>query len=113
MEDNVASALCYLLGWITGVLFLVLPPYNQNRVVRFHAFQSIFMNVAAFAVWMVVLVAGTVLSIIPIFGHMVAALLFPLVGLGFFALWIFMMFKAFNRERIVLPVIGPLAEKQV
>ena len=42
MTDNVASALCYALGFITGILFLVLAPYNQNRMVRFHAFQSIF-----------------------------------------------------------------------
>src|ERR1700679_1592528 len=46
MEENVASALCYALGWITGVLFLVLEPYNKNRTVRFHAFQSIFFNIA-------------------------------------------------------------------
>ena len=46
MTDNAASALCYALGIITGVLFLVLPPYNQNRTVRFHAFQSIFLFVA-------------------------------------------------------------------
>jgi hypothetical protein len=41
MTDNVASALCYVLGLITGILFLVLSPYNQNKTVRFHAFQSI------------------------------------------------------------------------
>ena len=38
MTDNVASALCYVLGLITGILFLVLPPYNRNRSIRFHAF---------------------------------------------------------------------------
>src|ERR1035441_9662607 len=46
MADNVASALCYLVGLITGIIFLVLAPYNKNPVIRFHAFQSIFMNVA-------------------------------------------------------------------
>ena len=46
MADNVASTLCYVLGLITGILFLVLPPYNKNPVIRFHAFQSIFLHVA-------------------------------------------------------------------
>ena len=40
LTDNVAAALCYALGLITGILFLVLAPYNQNRTIRFHAFQS-------------------------------------------------------------------------
>jgi uncharacterized membrane protein len=41
MEDNVAGALCYLVGFITGVLFLALEPYSKRPFVRFHAFQSI------------------------------------------------------------------------
>src|SRR5580698_8383176 len=46
MTDNMAAALCYLFGFITGILFLVLAPYNQDRNIRFHAFQSIFLNIA-------------------------------------------------------------------
>src|SRR5271166_3612806 len=53
MEENVASTLCYFLGWLTGVLFLVLDPYNKNRTVRFHAFQSIFLNVGMIVVFVV------------------------------------------------------------
>src|SRR5690349_23274004 len=45
MADNLASTLCYALGFITGIIFLLIAPYNQNRTVRFHAFQSIFMSV--------------------------------------------------------------------
>src|ERR1700676_3398151 len=41
MTDNMAGALCYLFGFITGILFLVLAPYNQNRNIKFHAMQSI------------------------------------------------------------------------
>src|ERR1700722_5603982 len=50
MEENLVCALCYVVGWITGVIFLVLAPYNQNRTIRFHAFQSIFLNVAVIIV---------------------------------------------------------------
>src|SRR5579864_7354489 len=45
MQENMASALCYALGFITGILFLVLDPYKNNRNIRFHAWQSIFLSV--------------------------------------------------------------------
>ena len=54
MTDNMAGALCYLFGFITGILFLVLAPYNQDRNIRFHAFQSIFLNIA----WVIALDRG-------------------------------------------------------
>jgi uncharacterized membrane protein len=107
-----ASALCYLLGWLTGVLFLVLEPYNRNKTIRFHAFQSIFMNVACFVVWIASIIIIGVLHFIPVIGTVLSLLMYPLLGLGFFGLWIFLMYKAYNRERFVLPIIGPLAEKQ-
>ena len=40
IEENVVAALCYLVFVLTGILFLVLEPYNRNPVVRFHAFQK-------------------------------------------------------------------------
>jgi uncharacterized membrane protein len=112
MEDNVASALCYLAGWITGVIFLVIAPYNQNKTIRFHAFQSIFLNVAIIPIWIVLGIFSVILHYIPVLGALVTMLLFPLVGLGFFCLWLFLMYKAYNKEKFVLPLIGPLAEKQ-
>jgi len=80
MTDNAASALCYVLGLITGILFLVLAPYNQKKSIRFHAFQSIFLSIA----WIVV---SMVINIV--FGalHMWSLLfLSPLIGLAFFIL---------------------------
>lgn len=112
MEENMASALCYLVGWLTGVLFLVLEPYNKNRTVRFHAFQSIFFNVAAFALWIVVFILTSILHFIPILGTIVALLLYMVMGFGFFGFWLFLMYKAYNKEKFVIPVIGPMAEKQ-
>ncbi len=71
LTENVASALCYALGWITGIVFLVLAPYNQNRTVRFHAWQSIFFFGAA-----------TILSIV------LGTVMFnSFYGYGFFAIY--------------------------
>ena len=109
LEENIAGALCYLLGLITGVLFLALAPYNQNRTIRFHAFQSIFMHVGTIGIWIVM----TILSImLPRFIRLLFSLAFLLMSLCFLGLWLFMMYKAYNREKVKLPIIGDLAEKQ-
>jgi uncharacterized membrane protein len=112
MTDNMASALCYLFGFITGILFLVLAPYNQNRDIRFHAFQSIFLNIAWVALWIVISIVMIPFRLIPFLGTFMAIVLQTVIGLGGFVCWLYMMFKTYNGEKIVLPVIGPLAEKQ-
>jgi uncharacterized membrane protein len=112
MADNMAAALCYLLGVLTGILFLVLEPYNRNRTIRFHAFQSIFLWIAAVALFIGLSILGFVLLAIPIIGALMSLLLHLGLGLGLFILWIMLMYKAYNNERWVLPIIGPLAEKQ-
>ncbi len=112
MEENMASALCYFFGWLTGVLFLVLEPYNKNRTIRFHAFQSIFFNVGAFVLWIVVFILTSILHFIPVLGTIIALLLYTVMGFGFFGFWLFLMYKAYNKEKFVIPIIGPMAEKQ-
>ena len=112
MTENVAAALCYLVGLITGVLFLVLEPYNKNKTIRFHAFQSIFLNVAWVAAWIVVSILSIALLAVGSLGLMLMSLLHLVLGLGFLVLWAFLMYKAYNNEKFVLPIIGPLAEKQ-
>ncbi|MEQ1884557.1 MAG: hypothetical protein ABL967_05800 [Bryobacteraceae bacterium] len=112
MTDNVAAALCYVLGLVTGILFLVLAPYNQNKNIRFHAFQSIFLHVGSIAVFIALMVCTGILRLIPFLGVLISAILYPIVAFGFFILWLVLMYKAYNNERWVLPVIGDLAEKQ-
>jgi uncharacterized membrane protein len=112
MTDNMAGALCYLFGFITGILFLVLAPYNQDRNIRFHAFQSIFLSIAWVALEIVAAIVSAVLIHIPILGAIMTGLIYLVIGLGAFIMWLYMMFKTYNGEKIVLPVIGPMAEKQ-
>jgi len=67
MTDNVAGALCYLVGFITGVLFLILEPYSKRPFVRFHAFQSVFFSVG----WILLSIAlGVVFAIAGLAMHM-------------------------------------------
>ena len=108
MTDNVASALSYVL--IAAILFLVIAPYNRNKTVRFHAFQSIFMHVAMFALWIVCGFAFAILG--RILGLWLSLMLSPVLGLCFFILWLYMIISAFQGKMVELPVIGPVARQQ-
>jgi uncharacterized membrane protein len=107
MADNVASALCYVLGLITGIIFLVLAPYNRNPTVRFHAFQSIFLSVA----WIALRIAlGMVLSLSGMWLSLF--FLYSLFALAGFILWLYLLIMAYQGKNIELPVIGPIARQQ-
>jgi len=102
-----------VLGFITGILFLVLEPYNRKPFVRFHAFQSIIFSAAWIALSMLLGIIFGILGLAS--GGFMWLILIPLrliIGLGGFILWLFLMFKAYNNERYQLPVVGPIAEKQ-
>ena len=103
MTDNAASALCYVLGLITGIIFLVMAPYNQNKNVRFHAFQSIFLHVAMIAVWFVA-------DFLLVMMHM--WMFTPLIGLACLAVWVYIIVRTWQGAKIVLPLVGQLAQQQ-
>jgi uncharacterized membrane protein len=94
----VAAFLCYLAGWITGLIFYLVE--KDNRFVRFHAMQSIVTFGG-------LTVITTILGFIPVIG----LILLPLVGIAWFVLWILLMVKAFQGEKIKLPFAGEIAEK--
>ncbi len=110
LTDNLAGALCYLGLLITGILFLVLEPYNRNRTIRFHALQAIFLNIAWILVWFVV---NVVFGVLHLAGLFCGLFLSPLLWLAFLAVWIYMMISTYQGKTVVLPVIGPLAQQQV
>jgi len=112
LSDNVASALCYLAGFITGIIFLVIAPFNQNKAVRFHAFQSIFLNVAVIVVGIALSVFSSIMFAISWALGSLVGLINLVFGLAVFLLWLYMMWKAYQNQKVVLPIIGPLAEKQ-
>ena len=113
LTPNVAGALTYLIGAITGILFLVVDPFKNDRFVRFHAFQSIFFNVAWIAFWIVWMILGLVLSAISHGLFFIIQLPINLVvTLGGFCLWAYLMYTAYQGKTFQIPVIGPLAAKQ-
>ena len=102
LPENTAAALCYLLGLVTGIIFLVLEPYNKDKLIRFHAFQSIFLHVAVIIIW----VAFRAIMPLSLW------FLVSIIDLAFFVLWIYLLIQTYQGKKVVLPVIGDLAAKQ-
>jgi uncharacterized membrane protein len=99
LPANIAALLAYLLGIVSGVVFLVIE--KNNKFVRFHAMQSVI-------VFGVILIASIVLMFIPIIGW----ILNSIIGIIALILWIVLMLKAYQGDWIKLPVIGDIAEKK-
>lgn len=112
LTPNIAGALAYSLGIITGILFLVLEPYRRDRFVRFHAMQSILYFVAAVAfniAWSILV--GFLIDVSGWFA-LISLPIRLLISLGLFGLWLFAMFQAYNQKEFRIPVLGAIAAKQ-
>ncbi|MBH5319347.1 hypothetical protein I6N90_16225 [Paenibacillus sp. GSMTC-2017] len=99
LDPKVAGLLCYLLGFITGIIFLVIE--KKSSFVKFHAMQSI-------VVFALIIVVSLVLGIIPVIGLLVSLVITPLA----FILWIALMLLALQGKRFKLPIIGDWVEGQ-
>jgi uncharacterized membrane protein len=109
MSENVAGLLCYLVGWITGLIFYFV---DKRPFVRFHAAQSI---VTFGGLWVVSIVVGWVFGFSLFAGGFGAFslgyALYGLVELVSVVLWIVLMIKAYQHERFRVPIAADLAEK--
>jgi uncharacterized membrane protein len=107
LTDNVAGMLAYIPALITGIIFLVVEPYNKRPFVRFHAFQSIFFGIAMTVLW----IAVSILGLVPVLGW-ATILLWPILFIGGVIVWIVLLLKANQGQKFKLPIIGDMAEKQ-
>jgi len=111
--SNAAGALAYLAGLITGIIFLILEPYKNDRFVRFHAFQSIFFNLAWVAFWIVWGIVGMVLGAVTKGLFLLLQLPIDLVLLVCgFGIWVYLMYSAYQNKTVKLPIIGAMAARQ-
>ena len=118
LDENVAGALSYLLGAITGVIFLVID--RENAFVRYHAAQSVVLSVAALLVYVVLSVIGTVVTAVlfagggsALFGllSLAVTLLWLGVTLVAFGVWVYLMFRAYRGETVRIPVVAGFADR--
>lgn len=95
LPRNTEAALTYVLGWLTGIIFFLM---SKDKFIRFHAMQSII----TFGII-------TILVIVPVIGWIIS----PLAMIVGFVLWLVLIFKAYQGEEFMLPVIGEFAKKQL
>ena len=105
LAENVAGLLCYVLGWVSGIVFLIIE--SENKFVRFHAIQSI----VTFGVITAISIALSILGLIPFIG-VVFDIVNGIIGLLAFVLWIVLMVKAYQGTMYKLPWTGDFAEKR-
>jgi len=98
LDENVAGFLCYLFGFITGIVFLILE--KRSSFVKFHAKQSTIT-------FLILFVIKILISWIPI----INILVFPILILTFI-LWLVLMIKALQGKRYELPIVGKWAEEK-
>ena len=120
LDENVAGALSYLLGALTGVLFFVVD--GDRPFVRFHAAQSIVVFGGLFVATIVLSVVGGVVSAIAFTGgvggaivggllSLVLLVVWLVVGLGALVAWLYLMYKAYNGETPRVPIAAGIADK--
>lgn len=112
LTSNMAGALAYILGVISGIVFLVLDPYKSDRFVRFHAFQSIFYSVACIVFAIAWNIVWDILGNISGWLYLIAIPVRLAISLGLFLFWLFLMYQAYNNREFKIPFIGQLAAKQ-
>ena len=100
LSENVAGLLCYVVGWVTGIIFLVLE--KKSTFVKFHAYQSIMT-------FGVLFVVSLIFSWIPIIGWIIGTL----IGILSFILWIILIIQAGTGKMWKVPLAGDWAEKQI
>jgi len=101
VDANVAAALSYLVGFVTGIIFLLVE--KDNKFVRFHAMQStlVFLGIVAIDI---------LLQLVPILGAlMVVFIVIPVSAV----LWLLLMFKAYQGEEFKLPLVGQMAADRI
>ena len=104
LEPKVAGLLCYVLGWISGLVFLLLEP--RNKFIRFHAKQSIIVFGAINAI----VIALSILGWIPFLG-VIFHIINYIIGAIAFVLWVVLMVKAYQGTMYKLPWVGDRVEK--
>jgi len=116
LEENLASTACYVLGWLTGIIFFLME--KDNKTVRFHAMQSILTFLPLSILYWIL---GAIFSMMVYGAGMYGAygiwglfsLLSTLISIVMLILWLFLMFKAYQGEKFVMPIVGAIAENQV
>ncbi|HSK64657.1 MAG TPA: DUF4870 domain-containing protein [Pyrinomonadaceae bacterium] len=117
LDENIAALLSYIFGWLSGLIFFLIE--KDSRLVRFHAMQSLLLNISIFVIAVVLwifwiflfFIGGAIGDIVGTLFGLVGTLLWVVFWIGILVAWILCLVKAFQAQYFKLPVIGNFAEK--
>ncbi|RBI60050.1 hypothetical protein DMJ13_20455 [halophilic archaeon] len=121
LDENIAGALSYLFGLVTGLIFFLIE--KENDFVRFHAAQSMVFSGLLFVAYIALSVIGTVITTVMFSStntffvgsivSMVLGLVWLVLVLGGFAAWVYLMIKAYQGKTPRIPIAAGIADKLV
>ena len=106
LQENVAGLLCYVLGWLTGIIFLLI---DKRPFVKFHAAQSIVVFGGLTVIRIALLFLHGIVGY-GVIGWGFVGMISLLIGLITLVLWILLMVKAYQHELYKVPIAAPIAE---
>jgi uncharacterized membrane protein len=117
LDENIAALLSYVFGWLSGLIFFLIE--KDSRLVRFHAMQSLLLNISlaviAVVLWVVWLVmffiGGAIGDLVGTLFGLIGTLLWVVFWIAILVAWIICLVKAFQGQYFKLPIIGNFAEK--
>ncbi|HSD46877.1 MAG TPA: DUF4870 domain-containing protein [Pyrinomonadaceae bacterium] len=117
LDENIAALLSYVFGWVSGLIFFLIE--KDSRLVRFHAMQSILLNVCiailGVVIWIItfvlIIIGAAAGDVIGMIFSLLATLIWVVFSIALLIAWIMCLIKAFQSQYFKLPVIGNLAEK--
>ena len=117
LDENIAALLSYFFGWVSGLVFFLIE--KDSRLVRFHAMQSLLLNVGIAVIVIallilfsvVLLIASQISGVVSTLFSLLATLIWVVVAIGIFILFVMCLIKAYQGKYFKLPIVGNFAEK--
>jgi len=123
LDSNLGAMLCYILnfacclGLVLSIVFAITE--KENRFVKFHAVQSLFLTGLQIVVGIILGILGLVLSLVLrqidmefLAWILILGLRFLVFGV-FLVLWIIAEVKTYDGQWYKLPIVGEFAWKTV
>lgn len=107
ISENAAGAIAYFT-FLPAILFLLVSPYKESPYVRFHAWQSVLLDIAAF---LVEILFGAIALLTLFLGSVVLVYTLRLLSVLWLVLWLACVIQAMNGKRFKIPILGNIAEK--
>lgn len=107
ISDNAAAAISYFT-FVPAIIFLLVAPYKESQYVRFHAWQSILLDITAFVID---IIFGSIALMTMLLGSSILVYCLRAFMLLWFVLWLICVIRAMNGKAFKLPLLGGIAEK--